>query len=193
MANNGRFNHQELTAIGFHILKRPLPEVFTIRASQANPNPPNSPYDLDGYLMPPRAPHTVLIKVTSKTPFMASVKRVRTALNNGSQKTKGLPLTVRIAAMGVREERSRDSPPSWPISDALDDVVLVATGKAIPKALEVGAFFRRTNKELLVLFRTRTIRSIDDIVMDEDGDADEEDHVRVRHMSCIEVGIRWRT
>ena len=178
---------------GSRVLKRPLPEVFTIRTSRANPNPLTPPCDIDGYDMPPRAPHTVLIKVTSKAPFMACVKRVRTALQSGPQKTKGLPLTARIAAMGVRGDRTRDTPPiTWPCADAFDDVVLVATGKAIPKALEVGAFFKRTNKELIVLFRTRTVRSIDDIVMSEEGDADEEDHVRVRHMSCIEVGIRWK-
>ena len=120
---------------------------------------------------------------------MALVKRTRAALENGPQTTKGLPLTARVAALGVGVGGGgKDEQRTNLISDALDDVVLIGTGRAIQKALEVGAFFLR-NKELIVLFRTRTVAAIDDIVM-EDEDAEEEDQVRVRHVSCIEVGIR---
>lgn len=147
--------------------------------------------DLDGYRMPPRAPHTVLVKVTASAPFMSLVKRVRAGLDTGPQKTKGLPLTARIAALGVGTAGTREGAPAarGPITDALDDVVLVATGRAIQKALEVGAFLMR-NKELVVLFRTRSVAAVDDVVA-EDEDADVEDQVRVRHVSCVEVGIRW--
>jgi len=130
----------------------------------------------------------MVIKVSSKTPFMAIVRRARAALDNGPQKMKGLPLMARIAALGVREGRGKEEL-RGPVTDALDDVVLVGTGKAIQRALEVGCFFRR-NKDLTVVFRTRSVAAIDDIVMD-DEDVDEEDQVRLRHMSCVEVGIRW--
>ncbi|KAK3372238.1 Rpp20 subunit of nuclear RNase MRP and P-domain-containing protein [Podospora didyma] len=159
--------------------------------------------DVDGYNAPPRASHTVVIKIGTHTPFMAVVKRVRKALENGPQTTKGLPLTARIAALGVKRDNNSTSAtaaqqPSSSgsvsgsggfIEDALDDVVLIATGRAISRAVEIGAFFMR-EKELIVLPRTRTIPAIDDVVMsDEDGE--HEDQVRVRNLSCIEVGIRW--
>jgi ribonuclease P/MRP protein subunit POP7 len=68
-------------------------------------------------------------------------------------------------------------------------VVLVATGKAIARAVEVAGFFTR-EKDLAVLLRTRSVRAVDDVVAADD-DADVEDQVRVRGLSCVEVGIRW--
>ncbi|KAK0726014.1 Rpp20 subunit of nuclear RNase MRP and P-domain-containing protein [Lasiosphaeris hirsuta] len=187
---------------GSRIHKRSLPSLSHTRRQPAKGAATNSSSsssssssaqlpgcDLDGYRMPPRAPHTVLIKVTSSAPFMSLVKRVRAGLDTGPQKTKGLPLTARIAALGVGGAAATIEEARGPITDAFDDVVLVATGRAIQKALEVGAFFIR-NKELVVLFRTRSVAAIDDIVA-EDEDADVEDQVRVRHVSCVEVGIRW--
>ncbi|KAK4211763.1 ribonucleases P/MRP protein subunit POP7 [Rhypophila decipiens] len=181
---------------GSRIHKRPLPNApFNLRqvrrehkqivrqsSSSSQPVP-----DLDGYIMPPRAGHTVIIKVSSKAPFMSLVKRVRKALENGPQKTKGLPLTARIAAMEV-EKKTKDSN-MGPITDALDDVVLIGTGRAIQKTVEVGCYFTR-DKSLLVIPRTRSLAAIDDIEMDDD-EVDIEDGVRTRHVSCLEVGIRW--
>ncbi|KAK0654939.1 hypothetical protein B0T16DRAFT_432592 [Cercophora newfieldiana] len=146
------------------IIKRPLPSPRVFRQAARNSSASNAPTaDIDGYQIPPRAAHTVIIKVASKTPLMAIINR----------KTKGLPLTARIAAI-----------------DALDDVVLIATGKAIQRAFK-AAFLLRRNKELVVIFRTRTVSSINDIVMDDD-EADEEDQVQVRHVSCVEIGVRWK-
>lgn len=121
---------------------------------------------------------------------MSLVKRARKALENGPQKTKGLPLTARMAALETRKGgKSEATGNDGFIEDALDDVVLIATGKAIQKVIEIGCFFQR-EKELIVSTRTRTLQAIDDVVM-QDEDAEEEDQVRVRNVSCIEVGIRW--
>ncbi|KAK3331352.1 Rpp20 subunit of nuclear RNase MRP and P-domain-containing protein [Apodospora peruviana] len=180
---------------GFRIRKRPLPNSASHLRRAAPPKTASSPggpvYDPDGYHPPPRAAHTVIIKVTAKAPFMSLVKRVRKALDHGPpQKTKGLPLTARIAALGVDTRKEQQL---GPIADALDDVVLIGTGRAIQKAVEVGCFFAR-ERNLMVLPRTRTLAAIDDIEMgdEDDADADVEDGVRVRNVSCIEVGIRWR-
>ncbi len=121
---------------------------------------------------------------------MAIVKRVHAALENGPQKTKGLPLTARIAALGVQgKDKGKQQ---GAVADCLDDVVLVATGKAIQKALEVGMYYKRRERgELVVVFRTRTVEGVDDLVANDD-DAEEEDGVRMRHVSCVEVGLRWK-
>jgi ribonuclease P/MRP protein subunit POP7 len=126
---------------------------------------------------------------------MSLVRRVRKALDKApaQNSTRGLPLTARIAALKVA--KSGDGVgvggshgnvgrgQGGIISDALDDVVLVATGRAIEKAIDVGGFFTR-EKDLIVLVRTRTLQAVDDVVV-EDEEADVEDQVRVRCLSCV--------
>lgn len=130
---------------------------------------------------------------------MSLVRRVRKALEKvpSHQATRGLPLTARVAALkvvgrpggGGNRGQGQGQGQAGMVSDALDDVVLVATGRAIERAVDVGGFFTR-EKDLVVLVRTRTLQAVDDVVA-EDEDADVEDQVRVRNVSCIEVGIRW--
>lgn len=148
---------------------------------------------------------------------MSLVRRVRKALEKApssalsQHSTKGLPLAARIAALKVARPSGGGGSTTGGggkggntegvgiggggrgragvIADALDDVVLVATGRAIERAVDVGGFFTR-EKDLAVLVRTRTVRAVDDVVA-EDEEADVEDQVRVRGVSCVEVGIRW--
>ncbi|KXX82329.1 Ribonucleases P/MRP protein subunit POP7 [Madurella mycetomatis] len=176
--------------LGSRIQKRPLPGP-SLAFKATNTLPTTAPAaDSDGYIPPPRAAHTAIIKVSASASFMSLVKRARKALENGPQKTKGLPLTARMAALETRKSGKSEAAGSEGfIEDALDDVVLIATGKAIQKVIEIGCFFQR-EKELIVSTRTRTLQAIDDVVM-QDEDAEEEDQVRVRNVSCIEVGIRW--
>ncbi|AEO64868.1 uncharacterized protein THITE_2111223 [Thermothielavioides terrestris NRRL 8126] len=129
---------------------------------------------------------------------MSLVRRVRKALEKRTQaqaSTKRLPLAARVAAVKAAASAPGAGTGGGAggngaaAEDALDDVVLVATGKAIARAVEVGGFFTR-ERDLLVLVRTRTLQAVDDVVAgDEDGDG--EDQVRVRNVSCVEVGIRW--
>ncbi|KAK4133568.1 hypothetical protein BT67DRAFT_423729 [Trichocladium antarcticum] len=176
---------------GSRIQKRPLPgpPPFSKSQNTLSANVRTAPAtEPDGYTLPPRATHTVVIKVASSASFMSLVRRVRKALEKGPpQKTKGLALAARVAALDVRGRGAGGQ--AGPVEDALDDVVLVATGRAIQRAVEVGAFFTR-ERDLVVLARTRTLRAIDDVVA-QDEEADVEDQVRVRNLSCVEVGIRW--
>jgi ribonuclease P/MRP protein subunit POP7 len=55
--------------------------------------------------------------------------------------------------------------------------------------VDVAGLFTR-EKDLLVLMRTRSLKAVDDVVA-EDEEGDLEDEVRVRYLSCLEVGIRW--
>ncbi|KAK4197534.1 Rpp20 subunit of nuclear RNase MRP and P-domain-containing protein [Triangularia verruculosa] len=179
---------------GSRIRKRPLPvpphqRTFKSAVSAVNLQNQTTP-DIDGYLLPPRANHTQIIKVSSSASHMSLVKRVRKALesarNSQQGTTKGLPLAARIAALGVKNGKPD---PTGPISDALDDVVLIATGRAIQKAIEVGASFTR-ERDLMVVARTRTVQAVDDIERVDEG-AEEEDSARLRQVSCVEIGVRW--
>ncbi len=177
----------------------PLPDINPRKRKPATQSTNTPKFDVDGYLPPPRGPRTVVIKVTATTPLMVAVRRVNQVLDTGPQKTKGLPLASRLAAMKVREgaaSNAGDSSPQRCVTDGHDDVVLIATGRAIERALEAGAYFLR-NKELIVVFRTRSMPVIDDICARDDAeDGKAEDDVdiedsRVRYVSCVEVGIRW--
>lgn len=137
---------------------------------------------------------------------MAVVKRVLKAVENGPQKTKGLPLSARIAALGVgggATDRSggRDAGKEGAERDGDDEVLVVGTGRAIEKTLNVAAWLDR-RKELKVSLRTRSVGAVDDVVpvVGEEGDAQggdgedlvAEDMTRVRWVSCLEVGVRMR-
>ncbi|KAK3904007.1 Rpp20 subunit of nuclear RNase MRP and P-domain-containing protein, partial [Staphylotrichum tortipilum] len=157
--------------------------------------------DPDGYPLPPRAPHTSVLKVTASASFMSLVTRARKALeksapSSSSRHTHGAgksqpPLAARIAA--VRDSTAAAAAGTGErgvVCDAQDDVVLVATGRAIQKAVEVGGFFTR-ERDLVVAVRTRTVKAVDDVVAVDEEEAEGEDAVRVRGVSCVEVGIRW--
>lgn len=172
------------------------------------------------------------VYVSAKTPFMAVVKRVRKALENSGgghpRSTRGLPLTARVAALstGGRTSSGRQSDESEVSDDgssnkaADDEVVILGSGRAIEKTLNVAAWFQRQT-DCRVSLRTRSVAAIDDIVLgraqemhdkgeaaegddadaeveadDADGeqedDDDAEDHARVRMVSCLEVAVRLR-
>ncbi len=178
---------------GSRIHKRPLPrpsplrnELKRIEDSSREP----ATAGLDGWIPPPRATYTKIIRVTSTASFAGLLRRVRDALENGQEKTKGLPLTARVAAMGMeRDTRNQGRQTSGAIEDRYDDVVLIGAGRAIQKTMEVGAVFTR-RKDLCIVPRTSTITGIDDII-NVDEDADVEDSSRLRYISCLEIGIRW--
>ncbi|KAK4102309.1 hypothetical protein N658DRAFT_447893 [Parathielavia hyrcaniae] len=194
---------------GTRIQKRPLPGPSP-SARRRNP-PQTAPPAPSAKLLPPDAepedytppllaPHTVVVKVSSRASFMSLVARVRKALEKAPSRRAGrdnrVPLAARVASASTAGSKSGNglaNNTGGVIGDRLDDVVLVATGRAIARAVEVGGFFTRET-ELAVLVRTRTVQAVDDVVVvDEEADADVEDQVRVRNVSCVEVGIRWRS
>ncbi|KAH8886410.1 hypothetical protein GQ53DRAFT_750682 [Thozetella sp. PMI_491] len=178
---------------GSRIHKRPLPrpaglrnELRRIEESSREP----AVAGLDGCVLPPRAPYTKVIRVTSSASFAGLLRRVREALEDGPARTNGMSLSARVAAAGKeRHIRTQGRQNSGVIEDRLDDVVLIGAGRAIQKTMDVGAVFTR-RKDLCVVPRTSTVQGIDDIVAI-DEDADVEESSRVRNISCLEIGIRW--
>lgn len=156
---------------------------------------------------------------------MAVIKRVRKALEGGggaqSRSTRGLPLTARVAALSTsgrvatgRNNINNDNGQAGSHEGSDGEVVVLGTGRAIEKTLNVAAWFQRQN-DCHVSLRTRTVAAVDDIVLghakdadadwDADADADPnetygdqerddeaEDHSRVRMVSCLEVAVRLR-
>jgi ribonuclease P/MRP protein subunit POP7 len=116
---------------------------------------------------------------------MSVVKRARKAL---AKREAELFATLDNGPKSSKSRQTSDSGSTK--ADKVDDVVLIGTGRAIQRTVELGAYFTR-NKDYVVGARTRTLKAIDDVVMPED--VDEEDQARVRFVSCLEVGIRWKS
>lgn len=180
---------------GSRIQKRPLP-----RRGNLASTPIAGHVDVDGYRTPAgRAP--TCVHVSTKAPFMSIVKRVRKALDNGPQKTKGLPLLARVAALSTGSvsataaAATNDDANVDGAGKAGAEVLVLGTGRAIEKTLNVAAFFNR-QKDCRVSLRTRTIGAVDDVIMGEaeggDDEEAEEDQARVRMVSCLEVVVRLR-
>jgi ribonuclease P/MRP protein subunit POP7 len=154
---------------------------------------------------------------------MAVVKRVRKALESGGgaqpRSTRGLPLTARVAALSTsggaatgRNKNNNDSGPDGSSESSEGEVVVLGTGRAIEKTLNVAAWFQKQN-DCRVSLRTRSVAAVDDVVLgnaknadgdwdadvdpddadaEQEGDDEAEDHSRVRMVSCLEVAVRLR-
>ncbi|PNP48898.1 hypothetical protein TGAM01_v210954 [Trichoderma gamsii] len=131
----------------------------------------------------PASSKTPVIYVSSKSPFMSVVKRTRKfldkALRNNSS-SKNLSLHARVEAL------KRDSN-----SDTARGAVVtvMGTGKAIEKTLSVASWFEQQG-DCIVKIRTRTIGTVDDVVVEDADDAFGDDNEsRLRKLNCLEVAI----
>ena len=126
---------------------------------------------------------------------MGIVNKVRHALDHSpsSRSARGLPLAARMAALNAPSARPEgNAPPS-------DEVLVRATGRAIPAALRVAAWFGRQN-DCRISVRTMSLEAVDDVVADDEDGADAEEEggfaaeegTRVRGVSCLEIGVSLR-
>lgn len=142
---------------------------------------------------------------------MAVVKKVRKALEGGNgqpRSTRGLPLTAQVAALNTGAGGSGRQEGN---ANGKKEVVILGTGRAIEKTLNVAAWFQR-QPDCKVNLRTRSVAAVDDVVLGtgdeenkeldldeadgemdmEGGVADAEDYARVRMISCLEVAVWLR-
>lgn len=145
---------------------------------------------------------------------MAVVKKVRKALEGGNgqpRSTRGLPLTAQVAALSTGAGGGGGQDGNAESANGRKEVVVLGTGRAIEKTLNVAAWFQR-QPDCKVNLRTRSVAAVDDVVlgtgdeeskeldpdeadgeMEEGGDgADVEDYARVRKISCLEVAVWLR-
>ena len=115
---------------------------------------------------------------------MAVVKRVRKRLDKSASGAstalgKKMPLSARIEALKKADGTKGDG----------SEVIVLGTGKAVEKTLRVASWFSE-EKDCMVSMRTKTVGTVDDIVMGEDAQG--EDESRVRKLSCLVVTITLR-
>ncbi|MCJ1308286.1 hypothetical protein MMC25_001939 [Agyrium rufum] len=151
-----------------------------------------------------------VVYISTKTPFVSAVKRVRKLLSLMEKRNMGKIDLVdgpgmdkqKLKALGKRSKRS-------------EEVLLKATSRAIEKALSLGLYFQGQG-DCRIRIRTGGVSVIDDIVQKEDlGNKEDEKEVeetsmatedptsesatemelpesRIRQASTIEIGISLR-
>ncbi|CAL3968309.1 unnamed protein product [Diplocarpon coronariae] len=134
-----------------------------------------------------------IVYVSARTPFISTVKRVRAYLEEIEKRAAG-SLSMRGGERGllraIEAGVSGKSGSNCGAGNARREEVLIkGTGKAIEKVLRMAAWWMSQN-DVMVVVRTGSVGTVDDIVAREVGEEDEEEEIsRVRRVSCLEVGI----
>ncbi|KAF4963359.1 hypothetical protein FSARC_8609 [Fusarium sarcochroum] len=130
---------------------------------------------------PPASSKSRIIYVSSKSPFMAVVKRVRKQLDASLKTTNAAPKHASVHSRIEGLKRTSGG-------DVDSGVVTVAgTGRAIEKTLAVAGWFEQEG-DCEVEVTTGTVGTVDDVV----ADGEEEDDSRLRKLSCLEVRIKLK-
>lgn len=118
-----------------------------------------------------------VVYVSSKTPFMSAVKRVKKLLFHVEKRaTKD----VSMIRNGDRRGMQRIAEASEKVAKDKEEVLVKASGRAIPKALNVGEWFSNKEKDMLCKVEVRggSVSVVDDIVeveAEEDENAENDD------------------
>jgi len=128
-----------------------------------------------------------IIYVSASTPFISTVKRVRSLLSHIETRAAG-PIdfssgpykAFKQIEAGIAKRRSG-------AEKGGEEVVIKGTGRAVEKVLRLATWWQAQD-DVRVTIRTGSVGAVDD-VLGEDG---EEEGSRVRRTSCLEVGIRLR-
>ncbi|KAK6952487.1 hypothetical protein Daesc_007026 [Daldinia eschscholtzii] len=155
--------------------------------------------------IPTRTPSTRAsrrIYITPKTPFRSVTARVRKQLDknlreasasnkaftNRLASNKNASLDERVRAI-QRHSASKDG--GIGLEDA-GEVVVLGTGRAIQKVVEVAMFFQK-QQDCIVRLKTGSVGAVDDVVVE--GEEEEwggEGEERTRMMSSLEASIKLK-
>ncbi|KAJ4266483.1 hypothetical protein NW762_004470 [Fusarium torreyae] len=130
---------------------------------------------------PPASSKSRIIYVSSKTPFMAVVKRVRKQLDASLKTTNAAPKHASVHSRIEALKRTGGGD----VDSAV--VTVTGTGRAIEKTLAVASWYEQEG-DCEVEVTTGTVGTVDDVV----ADGEEEDESRLRKLSCLEVRIKLK-
>lgn len=104
-----------------------------------------------------------VVYVSSKTPFMSAVKRVKKLLGHVEKRATQ---NVGMVQRGDREAMRKLVEASDKVAKDREEVVVKASGKAIAKALNVGEWFSNKEKDIScnVEVRSGSVSVVDDVV-----------------------------
>ena len=132
-----------------------------------------------------------IVYVSTHTPFIPTIKRVRKLLEEADKRAIG-PLNL-LQGKGNEKQKFRrlTQKVEEGRSKRAEEVVLKATGRAIERVLGMALYFQG-QPDCKVRIRTGTVGVVDDIV---EGDGQEEDREeelpesRVRKTSVVEIAV----
>ena len=130
----------------------------------------------------PRSSKSRVIYVSTGTPFMSAVKRVRKQLDQGLRNSSAAPKNASLQSRVDALRREQGGGGGGVV------VTVLGAGRAVGKTLQVAGWFEQQG-DCEVEVRTRTAGTVDDVVDEED---EAEDESRVRRMSCLEVVVRLK-
>ncbi|KAH7316653.1 Rpp20 subunit of nuclear RNase MRP and P-domain-containing protein [Stachybotrys elegans] len=134
-----------------------------------------------------------IIYVSTGTPLLSAVNRVRKQLERSQRGASAAP---KYASLHSRVEAlQRRGAAAEADAGAGTVVSVMGTGKAVKKALDVASWFEQ-QADCAVSVRTRTVGTVDDVVAGEQEEEEEggmeQGETRVRKLSCLEVLIRLK-
>jgi ribonuclease P/MRP protein subunit POP7 len=142
----------------------------------------------------PASAKSRIVYVSSSTPFMSAVKRIRKQLDAALRSTAtssagpGAGLGRKEPSLHDRVEALRHSRGGGDGGGDGPVVTVMGTGRAVEKTLGVAGWFQQ-QPDCVVELRTRTVGTVDDVIIE---DEDVEDSSRIRKLSCLEVIVRLR-
>ncbi|KAK8927157.1 Ribonucleases P/MRP protein subunit POP7 [Metarhizium anisopliae] len=123
-----------------------------------------------------------VIYISSHTPFLSAVTRIRKLLTKSLRNTAAAPKNASTHARVEALQRSTNTA-HGNASPLL--VTVLGTGKAIEKTLSLASWFEQQG-DCDVRLRTKTVGTVDDVIVEEgEGDG----LSRIRRVSCLEVVI----
>ncbi|KAI6785367.1 uncharacterized protein J7T54_007009 [Emericellopsis cladophorae] len=142
---------------------------------------------------PPSSANARIIYMSTRTPFMATITRIRKTLLHSPSQARSAPKNASLESRIAYLEKNVDE------GQEQRSVTVVGTGRAIEKVVGVAGWFD-DEPQFGVEMRTKSIGAVDDIVPgpDENDDNDdndggiEEESSRVRRVSALEVTITLR-
>lgn len=117
---------------------------------------------------------------------MSAVKRTRKLLDKALKNTAAAPKNASLHARIEALKQNTNGVGGQTV------VTVMGTGKAIAKTVAVASWFEQQG-DCIVKMKTRTVATVDDVVVvedeEEDGGFGVENESRVRKLSCLEVAV----
>lgn len=111
------------------------------------------------------------------------------AFTNRLASNKNASLDERIRAI-QRQSASKNSGSGIGLENA-GEVVVLGTGRAIQKVVEVAMFFQK-QQDCIVQLKTGSVGAVDDVVLEGEEEWGGEGEERTRMMSSLEASIKLR-
>ncbi|KAK2763696.1 hypothetical protein FQN54_009312 [Arachnomyces sp. PD_36] len=105
-----------------------------------------------------------VVYVSTKTPFMCAVKRVQKLLRHAEKRATS---KVDLGSKKISEKAKLEQVVQAQEALKKEEVLVMATGRAIEKAMSIEKWFRERDEEYEVKVRTKAVLVVDDIVADE--------------------------